>query len=107
MRYTEKTHLIDPDFQTTDAGQSDLLIRITSSRFSYAVVDQSKDQLKVLFDASYRGGIESLDDAFLKAYLPDLEFSKVKIALETSKFTFIPAEMYSEINLPLYANFVQ
>lgn len=107
MRYTEKTHLIDSDFRSADAGHSDLLIRITSSRFSYAIIDQTKDQLKVLFEASFVGGPENLDEVFLNNYLPEFDFRRVKVALESANLTFIPTDLYSEEDIAQYAKFLQ
>ena len=107
MRYTEKTHLIDSDFRSSDSEHSDLLIRITSSRFSYAIIDQSKGQIKVLFEASFGGGPDNLDEVFLKNYLPDFEFNEIKVALETAQLTFIPAALFSEEDRGRYASFLK
>jgi hypothetical protein len=106
MKHSVKTHLIDPNFQSQHSGKCDLLLRITSSRFSYAVVDQAQDQLKALCDIDIEG-FEGLEEALGSDILLNFDFHKVKIATETSKFTFIPSLAYSEQNLKEYAHFIK
>ena len=107
MKYAAQTQIIDPNFQTQHSGKCDLLIKISGARFSYAVVDQAQDQLKALGDIATENTIESLDGLLEIEHFFGFDFHRVKIATETSKFTFIPATMYSESNLPEYALFLK
>lgn len=102
-----KIHLTDPGFQQQHSGKCDLLLKITPSRVSYAVIDQGQDQIKVLFDDEIVSGLSNLKQLFLNEPLFNSHFHKVKISVETCKFTFIPASLYNEANLTDYAQFIE
>jgi hypothetical protein len=100
---TAKIHLIDPNFQSQHSGKCNLLIRISKKRLSYAIVDQGHDELKVLFDSPVEKDLKTLldNDPFLKFH-----FHRVKISVESLKFTFIPKDIYSESDLDSYTHFI-
>lgn len=102
---TARIHLTDPSFDSQHSESCDLLIRIYPKRISYAVVDHETDQLKVLLDSPDEGGLIGLKrlmehDANLK-----LSYNQVKISIQTTKFTFIPSELYAESDVDSYALF--
>ncbi len=104
MNGSEKLHLIDENFQSQISEECDLLMQITSSRFSYAVINQ--EQVKVLFDAPLNQENE-MKDFFENDPLLKLHFHRVKVATDTFKFTFIPTEVYADENLKDYNKYIQ
>ncbi|MGB4775759.1 MAG: DUF3822 family protein [Daejeonella sp.] len=106
-------YLIDENFQSQHSGKCDLLIQINADSIFYAIVDKGQDQLRVLVQADFNDNtpkasvIDVIDkllqtEAHLKYY-----FRKVKISVQTFKFTFIPAELYIADNIPDYAKFIK
>jgi hypothetical protein len=101
-----KTQLIDDHFQSQHSGKCDLLLQLTSSRISYALFDKARDTIKAVFDApitqenDLRGFLTN--DPLLNAH-----FHKVKISLQTFKFTFVPSDVYDEGSLNHYNKFIQ
>ncbi|MDF3076240.1 MAG: hypothetical protein K0S09_129 [Sphingobacteriaceae bacterium] len=105
MSDLQDIHFIDDNFQSQHAAKCDLLIRISGDRFSYAVVDQIQDQVKMVSSSSLDG---NGDDGIKKALENtsfNYNFRKVKVSVETSSFTFIPAEVYQEEMLEAYGAF--
>lgn len=102
-----KIQLTDPGFQPQHSGKCDLLLKISPFRFSYAVIDQGQDQIKVLFDDAVTDGLSDLQQIFQNELLFNSHFHKVKVLFETSSFTLIPASLYNEANLTDYAQFIE
>ncbi len=102
---TAKIHLTDQNFNPKHSEKCDLLIRIYPKRLSYAVIDQSNDQLKVLFDFPGEGGLKALKNSLAQDPVLKFKYHQVKVAVLTSKFTFIPTEIYSDTDLDSYALF--
>jgi hypothetical protein len=98
--------LTDPSFQTQHSGKCDLHVEILPKEIRFAVVDKGQDQLKVLYVAE----ITSFDVQEIAALI-DAEpvltyhFRKVKIGFHTSKFTFIPDELFQQEHVGEYAKF--
>ncbi|HCN84732.1 MAG TPA: hypothetical protein DIT07_14105, partial [Sphingobacteriaceae bacterium] len=65
----------------------------------------TNDQLKVIFDSQGAGGLKILKDLIAHDPVLKLSYHQVKICVQTSKFTFIPKEIYSDSDLDSYALF--
>src|SRR5690606_39268939 len=101
-----KIHLIDPGFQPQHSGKCDLLLSISPSRFSYAVIDQAQDVIKVLSDDT-AANIDEIETLLQTETIFNTHFHKIKVSLETSRFTFIPEALFDENNIADYAQFIQ
>lgn len=96
----------DENFQSQHAAKCDLLIKISASNFSYAVVDQIQDQVKILGSSGLDDGMTTvLDREFSENPVFNFNFRKVKLAIESSDFTFIPDEVFDEEKVEEYAAF--
>lgn len=99
--------LVDPDFKTDAAANCELLLKITNDSFSYAVLDQDSEQVKVIFDLQ---GLEDvhhiLRDAFSADQYLSRSYGSVKAAIHTSNFVFIPNEWFNAKDLSIYASFL-
>ncbi len=106
MKDNRAVHYFDSTFQSQQAAKCDLLIRLSHRHLSYAIVDQLQDQLKGLFEIAL--GENPIDEitAIFKDH-PHLRFNfrKVKVSIESDKFTFIPTEVFSESSVPAYSAF--
>jgi hypothetical protein len=103
---TPKIHLTEQNFQSQHSGKCNLLIRISNQRLSYAIVDQGNDQLKVLFDSPVKKDPDAIKILMQQDHFLKFHFHKIKISVETSKFTFIPKEVYAEPDVDSYALFI-
>lgn len=101
MNLSENIDLSEPNFQSQHATKCDLLIKITNNNFSFAIVDQMHDQVKALFDADFNSHAELT--VILENPLFNHFFRKIKIAIYTDKFSFIPSEVFSDSNVSAYA----
>ncbi|WP_187774869.1 DUF3822 family protein [Pedobacter sp. BS3] len=106
MLVSKELYLAEEDFKSQHSSKCDLLIKITGTQCIYAIIDQLHDRIKIL--AEHR--IQNTDE--LKALLDsdalfNYYYRKVKIALYTKKFTFIPHEVYNVNNLSAYSKFIQ
>lgn len=102
-------HLVDPNFQSQHSGKCDLHIHIGQNMIKYAVIDKGREQVKALVAASLKAGdseITEADDFLTDNKLGSLHFRKVKISVETTKFTFIPNELYAEQDKLNYSRFI-
>ncbi|MFW0718772.1 DUF3822 family protein [Pedobacter sp. N23S346] len=99
--------LVDPDFKADTSVNCQLLLKITNDSFSYAVVDQHSEQIKVIFD---KQGCTDLDRDLQSAFESDRYLSQsygaVKAAVHTSNFIFIPDEWFNPDDLSLYSKFL-
>ncbi|MCX2583878.1 DUF3822 family protein [Pedobacter sp. MR22-3] len=99
--------LVDPDFKADASVNYQLLLKITNDSFSYAVVDQDSEQVKVIFDQQ---GCEDLplvlQDAFESDHHLSHSYGSIKAAIHTSNFVFIPNEWFNADDLSVYANFL-
>ena len=105
-------HLTDEQFSLNNTAGSHLLIRLSDSSYSYAIVDKDQNRPGVLVEKKLGMHAESMsiaekleiilaDNGYLKG-----DFRKVKISVETKAFTFIPEELYSSADLPQYSKFI-
>ena len=100
-----KIHLVDQDFLPKHSEKCNLLVRISDEKLSYSVLNQNDKQLKALVETAINPTLQGLKAAIAMEPLLQASYKKVKISIETSKFTFIPAEIYSEVDLASYAIF--
>jgi len=105
-------HLTDEHFSLSKTAGSHLLIRLADNSYSYAIVDAEHSRPLVLVKNKLSPQTESMsstekleiiltENPYLKG-----DFGKVKISVETKAFTFIPAELYDDADLPQYSKFV-
>lgn len=108
----DQLHPIDSSFQSQHSGKCDLLIHISSTSIAFAIIDIVQDQLKVLFESplSYDGDkasvLERLDNMLESDRRLKFHYRKIKISVDTFKFTFIPQEIYSENYFKDYVKFI-
>lgn len=104
--------LTDGHFQLQHSPKCDLLIQLGSHSVSYAIIDKEQDQLKVLFNKPLAATEQALSNTELISQLQlnheylRQSFRRVKISIETSKFTFIPDDLYQEDDRSQYARFL-
>jgi len=99
--------LVDPDFKADASVNYQLLLKITNDSFSYAVVDQDSEQVKVIFDQQACDDLPLvLQAAFASDRYLSQSYSSIKAAIHTSHFVFIPNEWFNADDLSLYANFL-
>lgn len=108
MNNTGTLHLKVKDFKGDQAGNCELLIRVSTGKLSYAIVNTREKNLKVLFDCAlfHSSMQEAFPNLLAKHEYLNADFSKVKIASETFHFTFVPEEIYSQKTLPVLKNFI-
>ncbi|WP_293789188.1 DUF3822 family protein [uncultured Pedobacter sp.] len=98
--------LVDPGFNST-AAQCHLLLKITNDSFSYAVVNQDTAEIYVIFDQQ---GCEDVQKELKAAFETDshlsLNYAKIKAAVHTSNFIFIPNEWFDEDSLAVYSQYL-
>lgn len=101
-------HLKDENFNIAETREMQLLIRVGSQSISYAIVSQKDNRLLVLYDAPIVQSVEAELDEILRTntYLRSA-FSAVKMSVETSNFTLIPAPYFSKDDLPGYEKLAQ
>ncbi len=101
-------HLKTEAFTAEDASVSEMLIRLSANRLSYAVIDSTTRMPRVLFDTVLVKPLEEVIDSLCSqhAYLK-FPFSSVKLSVESLNFSLIPAELYKQEDLGKLASFVQ
>lgn len=100
-------HLKVNDFPPGQAENCELLIRISTGRLSFAVINTEQNLLKALFDSVLFSSVaETFNGLWNQNDYLSYTFRKVKIATETFNFTFIPSDLYSDDSLPVYQNFI-
>lgn len=101
-------HLKDEKFNAAQTREMQLLIKIAPQRISYALINGKDNKLLVLYDSPIKSPIEETLNALLleNEYLRST-FSGIKISVQTSNFTFIPAQYYTRDNLHGYEKIVQ
>lgn len=96
----------DPSFQTQHSGKCDLHIELLPNEIRFAVIDKGQDQLKVLYAADLAShDVQTIATLIEAEPVLSYHFRKVKIGFHTSKFTFIPDELFQKEHLEEYAKF--
>ena len=102
MNYTGTLHRVNKDFQQAIAENSELLIKVSPKRLSYAVVDNKK-QIVALYDEALQMPVEeTLEELLTDSDELNFNYQTVKISVETFNYTFIPEDLYSDENLGVY-----
>jgi hypothetical protein len=98
--------LVDPEFDPSTAPDCNLLLKITSDSFSYAVIDKSSKQLKAVFDHQECEDVVTDLLAALKndSYLR-LPFGEIKVSVYTPNAIAVPDDLFDSEQLDNYANF--
>lgn len=98
--------LVDPEFDLNTTADCDLLLKITPSSFSYAIIDKSCRQLKAVYDEQECNNVPATLTARLKndVYLT-LPFNEIKAAVYTENTVNIPDELYDPTQLNQYSKF--
>ncbi len=94
------THWIDEQFDSQEVYKYDLFLEAAADYFAYAVVDKAKDVVKVIH---YQN--EPLNKLYEDVFL-NYNYRKTKAILPTSKFTFVPEELYADIQTEDYLKFI-
>lgn len=97
----QTTRIQDPSFQTQHSGKCDLLIEILPNSCHFAVLDIGQDQLKIVGEATNFAEFAKED------VLASFHYRKVKVAIHTSKFTYIPEDLFETGHLGAYGSFIQ
>jgi hypothetical protein len=101
LKMMQTTRIQDPSFQTQHSGKCDLLIELLPQACRYAVLDIGQDQLKIVGEAANF-------DAFAKEdVLSSFYYRKVKVAVHTNKFTYIPEDLFETAHMTSYGKFIQ
>ncbi|MFD2288155.1 DUF3822 family protein [Pedobacter petrophilus] len=99
--------LIDPGFKADASVNCQLLLKITNDSFSYAVVDQHSEQIRIIFDKQGCTDLhQDLKSAFETDHYLSQPYGAVKAAVHTSNFIFIPHEWFDANDLSVYSNFL-
>lgn len=98
--------LVDPEFDPNTGSDCDLLIRVTADSFSYAIIDKSCNQLKVVYDEQECEDPGKRLAAKLKSdsYLC-LPYKEIKISVFTENSIAIPDELFDAKDLNVYAKY--
>lgn len=101
-------HLWDKNFGSDQARECELLIKVCANRLSYAILGEQSSTLKVLFDTVLSHPLSETWDGIKQHYnYINYSYAKVKIAVETFNFIFLPSDIYSTDLEPVYQHFVR
>lgn len=106
-------HLSEDDFQSQKAAKCDLLIHIGIETFQYAVIDIVSNELKVLAEYEIPENISQTDLISAIKNFPESSrefkypYNKIRIAIDSFQFTFIPDELFLPDNEKEYAKFIR
>ncbi len=94
------THWIDEQFDSQEVYKYDLFLEAADDYFAYAVVDKAKDLVKVIHHQN-----EPLNQHYEDVFL-NYNYRKTKVIIPTDKFTFVPEELYADIQKEDYLKFI-
>ncbi len=88
--------LKDPAFDPVAALNCNLLLKITADSFSYAIINTTKDKIKVVYDCQdFQPTASNLSSTILSDPYLSLLFNRVKIASYTANTIAVPEELYT------------
>lgn len=106
-------YLRDKHFQQQHAGQCDLLIELSLTHLSYAVIDQLHHRLQILYYSNYSSNndhktniLDQLNEHVETHQELKFPFRKTKVSIQSTLFTFIPTELFDHALVKDYAKFV-
>ncbi|TKC10728.1 DUF3822 family protein [Pedobacter polaris] len=98
--------LIDPTFDPASAPSCNLLVKVGSKSFSYAIVNTETKKVNAVFDEQEcENGAKKLIDRLKTDIYLGLPYQEVKIAVHTPNSIAIPLELYTADNLSSNAQF--
>lgn len=105
-------HLVDNSLQSQTAAKCDLLIHIGTSKLQYAIIDKVRDELKAVAEYELPEISNQTDLLFAIKNLPENKkefkypFNKIRVSIDSYKFTFIPEELYESEQEQEYSKFI-
>ncbi|MEJ7558305.1 MAG: DUF3822 family protein [Pedobacter sp.] len=98
--------LVDPEFDLNSAHNCDLLIKVTTDNFSYAIIDTTANRLVVLYDQQEsKNVVAELSDVLSNDPYLSISFQTIKASVYTRNTIAIPNELLDARNLNVYAKF--
>ncbi len=98
--------LLDPEFDPNMAPGCNLLLKITTDSFSYAIIDQDNKSLKAVFDEQACSNVtQTLKNKIKSDPYLNYPYKAVKIAVSTDKCVTVPNELFNSKDLNAYINF--
>jgi len=98
--------LVDPDFDPNTAGDCDLLIKVSTDNFSYAIIDKSCNQLRAVYDQQEcTDTVKDLADQLKNDHYLQLPFRKVKGSFFTENCVAVPDEIFDEQDIGQYTRY--
>jgi hypothetical protein len=99
--------LVDPNFNAEATTTCNLLLKVTNDSFSYAIIDENSGQINAIFDKQgFRDIGYEVRTAFENDKFLSLKYSKIKAAIHTSNFAFIPNDWFDAENLAVYSKYL-
>lgn len=99
--------LQDEGFNISQTAEMILLIKIAPKRISYAIINERDNRLLVLYDAPLTKSIkDTIDDLFSEKEYLQAGFSRTKVSVQTSRFTFIPTKYFINEDLAVYEKLI-
>ncbi|HEY1024916.1 MAG TPA: DUF3822 family protein [Sphingobacteriaceae bacterium] len=100
-----KLQLTESTFGSQSSSKCDLLLQIGVNNISYAVIEKGPEQLRSLCEVD--GTLKDLEMLVAADATLGHDYRKVKISVDSTRFTFIPQEVFSEFYIENYAKFIQ
>lgn len=106
-------HISDEELQSQQAPKCDLLVYIGVQTVQIAVVDNNRDQVRSVTEYQIPAVSTSSEIGKLISALPEANrdfkfpFNRIKIAVESFRYTFIPSELFEESKTSEYLKFLQ
>lgn len=98
--------LIDPTFDPTKASSCDLIVKVGSKSFSYAIINAETKKISAVYDEQEcEDGAKKLVECLKNDSYLALPYRTIKIAAHTSNIIHIPSELFTEENLSHNAQF--
>ena len=98
--------LIDPAFEPSNANNCNLLVKIGSKNFSYAIINCETNKVCAVYDQQECENVTSRFAESLKTdpYLT-LAYQDVKVAINTANAIAVPNELFNEENVSINAKY--
>jgi len=107
MNNSGTVQLQDEDFNVSQTAEMILLIKIAPKRISYAIINEHDNRLLVLYDAPVTKSVkDTVDDLFSEKEYLKAGFSRSKVSIQTSRFTFIPAKYFINEDIAVYEKLI-
>lgn len=98
--------LIDPSFEPANSTNLNLLVKIGTDTFSYAIIDNEKNFVHAVYDEQEcEIGYDKFNERLKTDPYLKLTYKEVKVAIHSSNLIFVPQELYNENEVTLYTKF--